>query len=74
MFRGVDLTVRYSMKRFLTFAAAAALIIVTIYALRAVDSNTKRIAGFLDTNVFFDIEHEDDATVVTIFNEKIKLR
>ena len=47
------------MKRFLMFAAAVALCAFTVYALYKVDINTKNIAGFLDSNVFFDIQSEN---------------
>ena len=62
------------MRRFLLFVTAVALCVITVSALRSVDINTKKIAGFLDSNVFFDIEREDGQTVITILNEKIRLR
>ena len=62
------------MKRFLIFAAAAALCAFTVYALYKVDVNTKGIAGFLDSNIFFDIQKENGQTVITILNEQIRLR
>ena len=62
------------MKRFLMFAAAVALCAFTVYAIHKVDINTKNIAGFLDSNVFFDIQSENGQTVITILNDKIRLR
>lgn len=62
------------MRRFLAVAAAIIICIIAFYGLKRVDVNTKKIAGFLDSNVFFDIDREDGKTVVTILNEKIRLR
>ena len=62
------------MKRFLIFAAAAALCAFTVYALYKVDVNTKGIAGFWTQTFFFDIQKENGQTVITILNEKIRLR
>ena len=47
---------------------------IYVLAMQAVDRNTKKVAGFLDSNVFFDIHSEDGNTVITILNEQFKLR
>lgn len=62
------------MKRLLAFIAAVLLCVFTVLAFQAVDKNTKQVAGFLDSNVFFDMHKENGQTVITILNEQFKLR
>ncbi len=62
------------MRRFLLYLAAAAICALTVLAIYRADKNTKRVAGFLDSSVFFDVSKDEGGTVLTILNEKITLR
>jgi len=62
------------MKRILLYTVITALVVMTVIFLKKVDNNTKQIAGFLDSNVFFEFKNDAGQTTLTILNQKIKLR